>query len=249
VTGFAVALLAVTVGLVRRPSPVTTRLRLLRGRPTWTRLRRPTQPSTRVGVLVASLSGAAVLGAWAWLGLAVAVPVVPAAAGAVVGATARAVLSRAVADRARRRTDAALAESVGSLAADLRAGQQPVEALAALDADPAIQHRSVRAVWAVSERSGAPAAAVLDRVEQDLRSRQAQRREVAAALAGARSTGVLLAVLPVLGIGLGAAMGARPLTVLFAQPRGQVALVVGVVLEALGVLWTSRIVAAAEDAR
>ena len=105
------------------------------------------------------------------------------------------------------------------------------------------------AVWAVSERSGAPAAAVLDRVEQDLRARQQQGREVAAALAGARSTGTLLAVLPLLGIGLGAGMGAHPITVLLGQPRGQMALMLGIALEALGVLWTSRIIAAAEDSR
>ncbi len=72
---------------------------------------------------------------------------------------------------------------------------------------------------------------------------------MAAALAGARSTGTLLAVLPLLGIGLGAGMGAHPIAVLLAQPRGQVALVAGVVLEALGVLWTSRIIASAEDTR
>jgi tight adherence protein B len=200
-------------------------------------------------VLAAAIGGALGLGTWAWFGFGVTLPVLPAVAGAVGSATAAVVLSQTAADRARHRTDAAVAEAVGSLAADLRAGQQPAEALTALDGDPATRHRSVLAVWSVSERSGAPAAAVLDRVEQDLRARQAQRREVAAALAGARSTGVLLAVLPLLGIGLGAAMGARPLTVLVAQPRGQLALVVGVALEALGVLWTSRIVAAAEGAR
>jgi tight adherence protein B len=104
-------------------------------------------------------------------------------------------------------------------------------------------------VWAVSQRSGAPAAAVLDRVEQDLRALQDQRREVASALSGARSTGTLLAVLPLLGIGLGAGLGAHPITVLLAQPRGQVALLAGVVLEALGVFWTSRIIASAQDSR
>ena len=101
----------------------------------------------------------------------------------------------------------------------------------------------------MSERSGAPAAAVLDRVEHDLRAREAQHREIAAQLAGARSTAGLLAVLPVLGIGLGAAMGARPLAILLGEPRGQLALVVGVVLEASGVLWTARIVTAAQGTR
>jgi tight adherence protein B len=248
-TGLTVAALAVAVGLVRRPSPVTTRLRALQRRPQWVSFRGPMLPRTRAGTPVAALCGAAVLGAWAWLDYGVAVPLLPAVAGAVAGATVAAVLSRMAADRARRHADTVLAGAIGGLAADLRAGQQPAEALAALGPGEATRHRSVVAVWSVSQRSGAPAAAVLDRVEQDLRARQAQRREVAAALAGARSTGALLAVLPLLGIGLGAGMGARPLSVLLAQPRGELALAVGVALEAVGVLWTSRIVAAAEGVR
>lgn len=246
--GIAVALLALVAGLVRGPSPATARLRMLQGRAPCLPLHRPTVPSTRAGLAVAAISGAATIGAWASLGYSVTVPVLPVIAGAVAGATAATAVGRAAADRARRGADAILTETIGSLAADLRAGQRPAEALAAV-AGPATRHRAVRAVWIVSERSGAPAAAVLDRVEQDLRARQDQRREVAVALAGARSTGTLLAVLPLLGIGLGAGMGAHPITVLLAQPRGQVALVAGVLLEALGVLWTSRIIASAEDSR
>jgi tight adherence protein B len=247
-TAVAVAALAVMVGLVQGPSPATARLRVLHGRVPGLALHRPAVPGTRAGVAIAAISGGAAIGVWAWLGYGVAIPVLQVIAGAVAGATAAAAVRRAVADRVRHRADAALIEAVGSVAAELRAGQQPAEALAAL-AGPAIRCRALDAVWAVSERSGAPAAAVLDRVVQDLRARQQQRREVAAALAGARSTGTLLAVLPVLGIGLGAGMGAHPITVLLTQPRGQVALVLGVALEALGVLWTSRIIASAEDNR
>jgi tight adherence protein B len=247
-TGVAVAAVAVAVGLVRRPSPVTARLSSLQGRAPLAVFRRPRSPSTPAAAVMAALCGGTALGCWAWLGFGVRVPLLPAAAGAIVGATAATVLARAAVDRALRQTDAALTEAIGSLAADLRAGQHPADALAGTEG-PAAQHRAVHAVWSVSERSGAPAAAVLDRVEQDLRARQGQRREVAATLAGARSTGTLLAVLPLLGISLGAGMGAHPLTVLLAQPRGQLALVVGVLLEALGVLWTSRIIAAAEDSR
>ena len=247
-TGVAIAAVAVAVGLARGPSLVTARLRTLQGRAVVPELRRPALPGGRAPAAVAAIGGGAVLGGWAWLGFGVALPLLPAVAGAVASAMTASVLTRAASDRAGRRADAALAESVGSLAADLRAGQQPAEALAAIS-NPAMRHRAVAAVWSVSERSGAPAAAVLDRVEQDLRARQAQRREVAAALAGARSTGSLLAVMPLLGIGLGAGMGAHPLTVLMGQPRGQVALVTGVVLGALGVLWTSRIIAAAENLR
>ncbi len=244
--GPGLALLAAAVTLVRPPSPVTTRLRVLRGRTT---IRRLTLPATRIGVVLPAACGAVGLAVWSRFGFGTAVPVLPAAAGAVAAATAAVVLSRSAAERGRRRLAGRLVESVGTLAADLRAGQQPAEALAALEGGPATRHRAVGAVWAVSERSGAPAAAVLDRVEQDLRAREAQHREIAAQLAGARSTAGLLAILPVLGIGLGAAMGARPLTVLLGDARGQLALVVGVVLEALGVLWTARIVSAAQGPR
>ena len=242
-TGPAVALLAFAVALVPPPSPAIARLRVLRRR---TGVRRPSLPAPQVGVVLPALCGALALGAWSRFGFGAAVPVLPAAAGAVAAATAATVLSRAATERGRRRNDGRMVESVGTLAADLRAGQQPAEALAALDGGLASRQRAVRAVWAVSERSGAPAAAVLDRVEQDLRARAAQHREIAAQLAGARSTAGLLALLPLLGIGLGAAMGARPLAVLLGQPRGQLALVVGVALEALGVLWTARIVTGAQ---
>lgn len=245
-SGPAVALLAAAIALIPPASPATARLRVLTGRRSG---RRPSLRVPRVGMVLPAVCGAVILGGWSRLGFGSAVPVLPATAGAVATATAAVVLSRGASERGRRRLAGRLVEAVGTLAADLRAGQQPAEALAAVDGSPAIGHRAVRAVWEVSEHSGAPAAAVLDRVEQDLRAREAQHREIAAQLAGARSTAGLLALLPVLGIGLGAAMGARPLAVLLGQPRGQLALVVGVVLEALGVLWTARIVAGAQGPR
>jgi tight adherence protein B len=249
VTAAAVALAAVAVGLVRRPSPGVARLMALRGRLRRHGLPHLTIPISRTGLLAWSGGGAAAMVAWSRLGFHVDVPVLPTVAGAIATGTAGTLLSRSAADRADRRSAASLVESVGMLAADLRAGQPPGDALAALDEDPVTGHRAVAAVWAVSERSGAPAAAVLDRVEQDLRAREIQTREIAAQLAGARSTAGLLAVLPAVGIGLGAAMGAHPLAVLLGEPRGQLALLVGVVLEAVGVLWTARIVAAAQGSR
>lgn len=171
----------------------------------------------------------------------------PILAGMLAGLAAGSLLTGAARARKRSRQDAELVEWVGALAADLRAGRHPAEARA--DRDPAQQPPAVAAVWMVSERSGAPAAAVLDRVEQDLRTGVRHRQEISAQLAGARSTAALLAVLPLLGIGLGAAMGARPLDVLFATGRGQLALLVGTGLDVLGLLWTARIVAAAGGER
>jgi tight adherence protein B len=245
----AVAGIAVALALLRAPSPVRARLRALRGAGT---RGRPLLRSGRIGTAVPALLGAGVMAAWAALGAGAAVPVLPAVAGATAGATGAALLAANGRDRRQRQEASALVESVGLLAADLRAGAEPAEALRSLGADPAAQavarHRAVTAVWAVAGASGAPTAAVLDQVERDLRTRDQQRREVGAQLAGARSTGAMLAVLPVLGLGMGAAMGADPLSVLLGTTPGQLALVAGVALDAVGVLWTMRIVARAEVA-
>jgi tight adherence protein B len=246
-TGLVLGLLALAALLSPRPSLAVARLRgCARPRPTGRRRRRrrrPASPARRHVAVPALGCGTASVGAAQLAGGA---PALPALAGLLAGGTAGLLVSKAAVRRQRQREYAAAVEYVAALAADVRAGQQPAEALArataAPDLDSTFLSPALEAVWAVSARSGAPVATVLDRMEQDLRARVRQRREVAAQLAGARATAALLAFLPVLGIGLGAAMGARPLEVLLAAPAGQLALVIGVGLDAAGVLWTSRIV-------
>lgn len=107
---------------------------------------------------------------------------------------------------------------------------------------------TLAAAWRISSRSGAALSAVLDRVEHDLRSTRQHRQRVAAELAGPRTTAMLLACLPVLGLILGAGMGAHPVNVLLHAGLGQVALILGVVLDGVGIWWTDRIVRSAETA-
>jgi tight adherence protein B len=104
---------------------------------------------------------------------------------------------------------------------------------------------SLAAAWAVSERAGAPLATALERLTADVRSRYHQRRLVLAQLAGPRATAALLAVLPVLGVLLAVGAGARPFDMLFGTPAGQVSLLAGVALDAIGVLWSLRILGSA----
>ena len=94
--------------------------------------------------------------------------------------------------------------------------------------------------------TGAPLADVCARLARDLTDRIDQRGAVATALAGARSSAALLAVLPALGLALGSAMQADPVTVLLSTPAGHALLVVGVALDAAGLLWTARLAAGAE---
>jgi tight adherence protein B len=100
--------------------------------------------------------------------------------------------------------------------------------------------------WQLATVLGVPIAEVLARVDDDVQTRRAQRRAVASALAGPRSSGALLAGLPGLGVLLGVSMGARPLHVLFDTAAGKVLLCAGVLLDGVGVAWTTRLISSAE---
>ncbi|MDT0492029.1 type II secretion system F family protein [Streptomyces griseus] len=102
------------------------------------------------------------------------------------------------------------------------------------------------ACWRVAVDGGAGLAAGLDRLEKALRADRRRREELRAQLAGAWSTVVVLALLPVAGLGLGGALGADPLRVLLHTPVGLFCLAVGVLLEAAGLFWACRIVRGGE---
>lgn len=215
------------------------------------------------------------------------VGVLPALSGGVVAALLVQLAWAARAGRMRAAQSVASLEWVAAVAAELRAGRAPEQALAASTehAAPVLKAallsatrtaayggdvpRALREValalggpaqatdgqgpcadallrvaagWSLSQSSGCSLAAVLDAVETDLRSRQRHRREIDGLLAGPRATAALLAVLPVLGLVLGSSLGARPWHVLTSTGPGQLALVAGVTLDAVGVLWTARLV-------
>ncbi|MEU6614435.1 type II secretion system F family protein [Streptomyces parvus] len=102
------------------------------------------------------------------------------------------------------------------------------------------------ACWRVAVDGGAGLAAGLERLEAALREDRRRREELRAQLAGAWSTVVVLALLPVAGLGLGAALGAEPLRVLLHTPGGLACLAVGSFLEAAGLCWARRIVRGGE---
>ena len=104
------------------------------------------------------------------------------------------------------------------------------------------------ACWRVAVDQGAGLAAGLGRLEGALRAERDQRADLRAQLAGARSTAWMLAALPVLGLGLGAALGADPLHVLLHTGTGLGCLLVGGLLEGVGMWWAMRIVRGAEAA-
>lgn len=106
--------------------------------------------------------------------------------------------------------------------------------------------RPIGLAWQLSEETGLELAAVLDRVAGDLRAQQDQRHTVEVALSGPRASALLLSGLPVVGIALGSAMGARPLAVLIGGAGGQALGCAGLLLDVAGLLWMRRILSAAE---
>lgn len=99
----------------------------------------------------------------------------------------------------------------------------------------------VAAAWKVSERSGAPVADVLATVAENLRRERQLGAVVEAELAAARTSGHIMAALPFLAVGLGFLAGTNPVAYLFSDPLGQLLVLAGVSLTALGVLWIDRL--------
>jgi tight adherence protein B len=119
------------------------------------------------------------------------------------------------------------------------------EAATALARDP--DTRILGVAWQLGADSGAALAGVLGRVAADLAAAQDQRRAVAVVLAGPRSSAIVLAGLPLLGLGLGTLLGARPWVFLLGSDAGQVVTSVGVLLDLAGLLWMRAILRRAEQ--
>ncbi|WSV44072.1 type II secretion system F family protein [Streptomyces sp. NBC_01077] len=147
---------------------------------------------------------------------------------------------------AARETGALGGEEAAVLAAARFGGDVPEALRRAAAQDGADGLAGMAACWQVAVDGGAGLAAGLDRLESALRDHREQRERLRAELAGAWATVAVLAVLPLAGVALGAALGADPLWVLLHTPAGLGCLVVGGALEAAGLWWAARIVRGGE---
>jgi tight adherence protein B len=196
-----------------------------------------------------------------------------AAAAGVAAGTACNAIGAAVLDRRVAAGRTAALDLVIGLVSELRGGQQPRAALeaaalaagivevAAAARSPTVEPAGVldraagrpggelladlAATWRAVEVTGAGLAAPAARLAAAARADEGVRRELAAQLAGPRSTMHLLCVLPVVGVLLGHALGALPAGFLLRTAPGQAALLAGIALEAAGVAWTRAIVSRA----
>jgi tight adherence protein B len=96
--------------------------------------------------------------------------------------------------------------------------------------------------WLLTKRHGLAFTPLVAALGQDLSEQLAARSERAGQVAGPRTSGYVMALLPLLGLALGAGMGADPIRVLLDSAVGNLMLLVGVGLTCAGMLWAARIV-------
>ncbi|GAB3752352.1 type II secretion system F family protein [Microlunatus parietis] len=172
------------------------------------------------------------------------------------------------------RAEAEIADACRALANEVRVGKIPVDALAAAAVDHPILAEAERADrlgadvaelwrrqsrlpgqaglldlargWEVCRATGAPLSVTLDQIADSLGADQTVRLMVASELAAPRASGKIMAVLPLLGIGLGYLIGGDPLGYLWREPVGWACLVGGTLLAAAGILWVDALARQAE---
>jgi tight adherence protein B len=172
------------------------------------------------------------------------------------------------------RAEAEVADACRALAAEVRVGKIPAEALASVAADHPILaeadriHRlggdvtrcwrdrayrpghggllDLARGWELCQATGAPLSVALDQIADNLVSDQTIRMTVAGELAAPRASGKIMAALPLLGIGLGYLIGGDPMGFLWHEPLGWGCLLVGAALAATGILWIDGLASRAE---
>jgi tight adherence protein B len=162
-----------------------------------------------------------------------------------------------------------VATFASTLAAELRAGRQPEEAwgvtvaatarlpgtaLPQADVVQLLRRWSGRPGWtglralaicgSMADESGGGLAEALDRVAAAMRHEHDIVLEVGGQLSSTRATAALLAVLPLVTLGIATLLGAHPLGALLGSPVGLACLAVGAALSAAGSWWVARQVAA-----
>ncbi|MFF0823772.1 hypothetical protein ACFYUR_25670 [Micromonospora haikouensis] len=200
--------------------------------------------SSRRARLVGGVAGAA-------SGAVLAGPVAAVVVGAYGALAVRGLLRRRLARQAQLARRRSL-DQLCALAADLRAGVPVLTAAASLPVDPAAADRLgrlARAAVQLADRTGAPLADLLERIEADARATDRGLAAAAAQAAGSRATAWLLAALPLGGIGLGYGVGVDPVAVLLHTPVGGGCAVVAVVLQLAGLFWAERLGAAPDGSR
>lgn len=210
-------------------------------------------------------TGLALLAGPVVVGLVLAVGPGVAVAGSLVAGTVAHLVRGRLRDRAARAAAQELAAYLGAVTADLRAGATLAAALATgarRVPDPRLRTAAVLAARGASaasaledagqtrlaglvqlgETHGVPLADLLEREQHRVDTGLRDAAATAARMQGPQATATVLAALPVAGIVMGEAMGARPIAFLTGGGLGGMLLVVGTALACCGFAWARYII-------
>lgn len=134
-----------------------------------------------------------------------------------------------------------VATAFGRACGRARLGGTAHDGLRVADSPVSAELAIVAGAWRIADDHGLGLVGLLSAARSDMLARRRFRTRTQASLAGARATGTVLACLPLVGVGLGQAMGASPIRVLLGGGLGGVLLVIGVALVCAGLLWTDAI--------
>lgn len=187
-------------------------------------------------------------------------------AGAVLAATVVWVADTRRRTRASERRSDAAAAFLGHLGTNVEAGAPLPEALkrAAEYAPPVVardvahlihhvgsgvavapetpEFARIGALFSLAATRGVPLSRLVTAARDDIDHARRHRAATNAALAGPRTTAVVLALLPLAGLLMGAAMGANPVALLTGGGLGGVLLTAGTALVCAGVVVSQRII-------
>jgi tight adherence protein B len=146
-------------------------------------------------------------------------------------------------DVAANEVDGAVVASLRAVAARARLGADVAEGMRSVARrSPLPAHwERIAVCWQLAQTHGLAIAALMQTAQRDIVERERFSARVEAGMAGARTTGTVLAGLPVLGIGLGQLIGADPVGFLLSGGVGGWLLVIGVALACVGLIWSDRI--------
>jgi tight adherence protein B len=146
-------------------------------------------------------------------------------------------------ETAASEVDGPVAAQLGAVAARARLGADVAAGLRAVAAQSMLpaQWERLSVCWQLAQTHGLAIATLMRTAHRDIVERDRYASRVTAGMAGARATAVILAGLPLLGVGLGELIGADPVRFLLSGGPGGWLLVVGVTLTCCGLAWSDRI--------
>lgn len=94
----------------------------------------------------------------------------------------------------------------------------------------------------ISETTGMSLVGILRHIRDRLDQEQRHQARTAAALGGAKTTAIILAILPICGLFMGFALGVNSIAILLSTGIGNLLLIAGLCAECAGLVWNNRII-------